>query len=95
MAHRGRNTAPGAEAKNLELSDRCEQGAVSSGKRIPTERDRGYDAVLERSASLLLEVIRDAGADPRDVPIGVGMPGGVTRAGLVKNSNTVCLNGRP
>lgn len=68
---------------------------IALRKRIPTERERGYEAVLERSASLLREIIRDAGADPRDVPIGVGMPGGVTRAGLVKNSNTVCLNGRP
>ncbi|HEY3593749.1 MAG TPA: ROK family protein, partial [Polyangiaceae bacterium] len=29
------------------------------------------------------------------VPIGIGMPGAITRAGVVKNSNTVCLNGRP
>lgn len=37
----------------------------------------------------------EAGVDVARVPIGVGMPGSVTRAGLVKNSNTVCLNGRP
>ncbi|NUQ75053.1 MAG: ROK family protein [Polyangiaceae bacterium] len=68
---------------------------VTLRKRIPTERDRGYEAVLARTASLLNEVIGEAGADRATVPIGVGMPGGVTRAGLIKNSNTVCLNGRP
>src|SRR5215207_9112642 len=75
-----------AEGGSLEITVR---------KRIPTERDRGYEAVLDRTASLLLEVMREAGADPVEAPIGVGMPGGVTRAGLIKNSNTVCLNGRP
>jgi fructokinase len=76
---------------------RAEDGTFEIGvrKRIPTERERGYEAILDRSASLLLEVMREAGADPREAPIGVGMPGGVTREGLIKNSNTVCLNGRP
>lgn len=76
---------------------RAEGGSlfVALRKRIPTERDRGYEAVLERTASLLREVMREANADPARTPIGVGMPGGVTRAGLIKNSNTVCLNGRP
>jgi fructokinase len=64
-------------------------------KRVPTERERGYEAVLDRAASLLRDTLREAGEGPRLAPIGVGMPGGVTRAGLIKNSNTVCLNGRP
>jgi fructokinase len=75
-----------ADSGSLEIAVR---------KRIPTERDRGYEAVLDRTASLLREVMLEVGADPREAPIGVGMPGGVTRAGLIKNSNTVCLNGRP
>lgn len=65
-------------------------------RRIPTERERGYEAVLERTADLVRDVAADVSADLETVPIGVGMPGSVTRRdGLVKNSNTVCLNGRP
>lgn len=70
-------------------------GELIERRRIPTERDLGYDAVLARTASFIGEIIRDVRADPHVVPIGVGMPGGITRSGLVKNSNTVCLNGRP
>jgi len=65
-------------------------------RRVATERDEGYDAVLARTAGIIRDVARDAGVDAARIPIGVGMPGGVTRRdGLVKNSNTVCLNGRP
>jgi len=64
-------------------------------RRIPTEQKRGYDAILESTAALLRDVAAEIGAEVGKIPIGVGMPGGVTRAGLVKNSNTTCLNGRP
>lgn len=60
-------------------------------ERVPTERDGGYDHVLSRAAGLVARALRDAPS----AKIGVGMPGGLTRAGLVKNSNTTCLNGRP
>jgi fructokinase len=64
--------------------------------RVPTERDAGYEAVLARTADLARSVASVAGVDVDHVPLGVGMPGAVTRrGGLVKNSNTVCLNGRP
>lgn len=66
---------------------------VVARHRVPTDRDKGYDHVLTRTAELITEVERQAGV--ADVPIGVGMPGGLTRAGLIKNSNTTCLNGRP
>lgn len=64
-------------------------------RRIPTPREGGYEAILETTAGFVEEIAREVGLDPRRAPIGVGMPGGVTRAGLVKNANTVCLNGRP
>ena len=72
-------------------------------RRVPTERDRGYEHVLAITAGLIADVAREAGLDALP-PIGVGMPGSVTtRASdgsrapepLVKNSNTTCLNGRP
>src|ERR1700677_1242733 len=63
--------------------------------RVPTERELGYEAVLARTEDAVRRVAGEAGVDVARVLIGVGMPGSVTRAGLVKNSNTVCLNGRP
>ena len=71
--------------------------------RKPTERDKGYEHVVETTACAIEEVTQQASLD-RTPPIGVGMPGNVTlrRANgspsdvpLVKNSNTTCLNGRP
>lgn len=65
-------------------------------RRVPTHGDRGYRAVLDATADLVAATAREAGLDLRDVPIGMGMPGGTTRVGsLVKNANVVCLNGRP
>ena len=64
-------------------------------RRIATERDEGYESILARLTAFTLELTRDAGLSEMP-PVGVGMPGGVSRrTGLVKNSNTTCLNGRP
>ncbi len=69
---------------------------VLARRRIPTDRERGYEAILAATAELIGEVAREAACNVRDLPIGVGMPGSITRhSGLVKNSNTLCLNGRP
>lgn len=69
---------------------------VLSRQRVPTERDRGYEAVLESTIGLVQSAAKEAGLDLATLPIGVGMPGSVTRRdGLVKNSNTLCLNGHP
>jgi fructokinase len=76
----------------------AEDGTVDvvTRRRVPTERDRGYEAVLGTACELVRATAASAGCDARSIPIGVGMPGGITRTdGLVKNSNTVCLNGRP
>lgn len=63
--------------------------------RRPTERSLGYEHILQNVATLISEVTREAGlgAPP---PIGIGMPGSITRARrTVKNANTTALNGRP
>jgi fructokinase len=62
--------------------------------RVPTDRDRGYEHIVRTVAGAIAEGVRLAGLTTRPT-IGVGMPGSATRAGLVKNSNTICLNGRP
>ena len=65
-------------------------------RRVPTGGEGGYDAVLATVVDLVRGVAGEIGRETRDLPTGVGMPGSVTRReGFVKNSNTVCLNGRP
>jgi len=74
---------------------------VLARKRIFTERERGYDHIVERVAGLIFDMFDMAkvaglsAAELASAGIGVGMPGSVSRAGMVKNSNTTCLNGRP
>jgi fructokinase len=67
--------------------------------RTATPREEGYEAILAATAKLIFDVTRAAGLGEKLPPIGVGMPGGITRKQggepLVKNSNTTCLNGRP
>jgi fructokinase len=61
--------------------------------RVETHQSEGYDAIVARVASTISNLVAEATGS---VAIGVGMPGGTERrTGHVKNSNTVCLNGRP
>ncbi len=70
--------------------------SVLARERVATERDRGYEAIVETTAAHIEATAARAGIDVRATPIGVGMPGAVARrTGLVKNSNTTVLNGRP
>jgi fructokinase len=51
-----------------------------------------YRAVIERIAALVREVEQQLGAEGS---VGVGTPGSLSRAsGVLRNSNTACLNGR-
>src|ERR1700742_242184 len=65
---------------------------VLARQRVPTGSDGGYRAVLTTITNLVRSTAKEAGVDPQRIPIGVGMPGSVTRiGGLIKNSNTECL----
>lgn len=69
---------------------------VLARERVPTEASAGYRAVVAGTAELVQRVLRGAKLSLGETRIGVGMPGAVTRReGIVKNSNTVCLNGQP
>lgn len=60
-------------------------------RRVPTPRG-DYDATLNAIASLVLDAERVAGRSS----VGIGIPGAVSPAtGLIKNANSVWLNGRP
>jgi predicted NBD/HSP70 family sugar kinase len=62
--------------------------------RIATERDYGYEHILGRIKLLVDWMAKEVGHYPDR--IGIGTPGTIDpKDGLLKNSNTVCLNGTP
>ncbi len=63
-------------------------------KRIPTEREKGYDHILNNITRLYRETA--AQIENAEHTVGIGIPGALsTRTGLVKNSNTTCTIGKP
>jgi fructokinase len=61
--------------------------------RIATEADQGYRHVVGQIERLVGIMAAETGL-PRPARIGIGTPGTVDpRTGLIKNSNTICLNG--
>jgi fructokinase len=60
-------------------------------RRIATPRE-DYDAILGSIATL----VREAESEVGPGSVGVGTPGSISRAtGLLRGSNSVCLNGKP
>ncbi|MFI5186521.1 MAG: ROK family protein [Chitinophagales bacterium] len=63
-------------------------------KRIATEADKGYPHILSQIKRLVDEVIKETGEQPSS--IGFATPGvSEPETGLMKNCNTVCMNGMP
>ena len=61
-------------------------------ERVPTPQG-DYRGTLDAVAALVTGLEDSAG---RQCPVGIGMPGSWSRAtGLIKNANSVCLNGQP
>ena len=70
-----------------------DQFQVIERKRTLTLRDEGYDAILQRIVDLSKEMIKIGKIDSS---IGICTPGTIQAStGLLKNSNTVCLIGKP
>ncbi len=70
------------------------QGQEVFRKRIPTERDKGYEHILDNIESLYRDLTDAIGHGPHT--LGMGTPGAISpRTGLLKNSNTVVMNGMP
>jgi fructokinase len=68
-------------------------GNIVHRERRATPVAAGYAAILENIETLVRSL--DARAGTR-CSVGIGTPGAVsTRTGCLKNSNTVCLNGKP
>ena len=61
-------------------------------KRIPTNQDNGYNAILESIKNLILQLIQES---DEKISIGICTPGALSLdSGLIKNSNTQCLIGK-
>lgn len=70
-----------------------ETGKILFRERRPTPQAGGYDAILKNIHALVVDLEKKAGQPCR---VGIGTPGALsTRTGSLKNSNTVCLNGKP
>ncbi|HMB00920.1 MAG TPA: ROK family protein [Spirochaetota bacterium] len=63
-------------------------------KRIPTEQQKGYQQIIRNIKTLYDEAAAYIKNQPHT--LGVGTPGAVSKkTGLIKNSNTQCLNNKP
>jgi predicted NBD/HSP70 family sugar kinase len=67
---------------------------ILADTKASTPQGDGYQAVLETICTLVSDVEKSAGTS---VPtVGIGTPGVIDRSSnLLKNSNTLCLNGNP
>jgi fructokinase len=78
----------GTKIEGIALSD---SGAELARLRVPTPRD--YDGSVDALRWLVRDLERATGLTGT---VGIGIPGAVVpRTGLVKNANSVWLNGRP
>jgi fructokinase len=63
-------------------------------KRIETQQEKGYESILGRIRELYHVLTSQISSKPHT--LGIGTPGAISfRTGLLKNSNTVCMNGKP
>lgn len=83
----------GTKIEGVVLAEKEELDVVSR-LRIPTEADQGYEHILDRINLLIEMLAKEAGEYPQR--IGIGTPGAIDpQSGLLKNSNTTVLNGKP
>jgi len=76
----------------IEIIALADDGRELLRRRVATPRE-DYHAILGTMAALVRETERELGATGS---VGVGTPGSISRAtGLLRGSNSVCLNGKP
>lgn len=72
-----------------------EPSSVIARLRVPTEADKGYQHVIAQIEDVISRLESESNQH-RAKRIGVGTPGSTDpTTGLIRNSNTVCLNGKP
>ena len=80
----------GTKTEGIVMDD---DGKILLRERRPTPQAEGYQAILKNIQTLAQDLEKKSGHHCR---IGIGTPGAIsTRTGFLKNSNTVCLNGKP
>ncbi len=78
----------------IEAAALNQDGTVLSRRRLPTEREKGYYHIVAQVKRALELVSEEVGETP--TKLGIGTPGAIDPpTGLMKNSNTTVLNGRP
>lgn len=71
-----------------------ENGKECFRKRTPTEQEKGYPRIMDNIKTLYN--LLASSIDRQKHTFGIGTPGALSvRTGLLKNSNTVCMNGKP
>ncbi len=81
----------GTKIEGVVLDDRHE---TCFRERIPTEQENGYEHILDNIARLYQKMATSI--DHAKHTFGIGTPGAVSsKTGLLKNSNTVCMNQKP
>ena len=77
----------GTKIEGIALGD---DGTLATRIRVATPRS--YDASVSAIVDLVARLERVVGSP---CSVGIGIPGAITPAGLVKNANSTWLNGRP
>ena len=69
-----------------------QNNSVIQRKRIPTNQQKGYSHIVDSIVLLVRDITKEIG----DYSIGICTPGAISKkTGLIKNSNTQCLIGKP
>ena len=81
----------GTKIEGVVLAD---DGRVLERRRRATERQKGYDHIVAQIVGLVRDL--EAAVGSKAHALGIGTPGTIDPpTGLMKNSNTTVLNGRP
>lgn len=80
----------GTKTEGIVMDD---AGKIVLRERHPTPREQGYNAIIDNIAQLVRGLEERSGSK---CTVGIGTPGAVSGStGLLKNSNTTCLNNQP
>ncbi|MFK7920845.1 MAG: ROK family protein [Bacteroidia bacterium] len=83
----------GTKVEGVVLS-KADAKAVKCRIRVPTEKEHGYEHIINQIAKLIDQMAQETGERPER--IGIGTPGAIDPTDQVmKNSNTTVLNGMP
>jgi len=79
----------------IEIVALDDAGGERLRRRVPTPHG-DYEATVAAIAALVAQAEARLGVTPGACTIGIGTPGSISRAtGLLRNSNSTCLNGKP